>query len=336
MIRWSYGINQFKPQFDDFTRRREHERALRVISISGFTGVELSAGSGRWEPLGNPTQIAANFGSVAGFREFVEDAALDSVSSWVWDPTAPFQEDLSHGTDPLDPEARPLLVEHARWLAKALEELGGSVLVARPCAGAGRTGPLDDAAIERLASTWQLVGEAIAEYGVRLGLHFDFLSGLRADGGLERFVAASDPDVVGLTLDTAELTIAGIDPVRFLERHADRVVHVQLKNAAVVDDLEEYRQPAAEYGVLRAGGSRAVPRWFLELGASDGLVDSTKFVRALRECDYDGWIVVESDFTPHPATSVMLNGWEMQHVLAPILQGPSTTTSDTRNERALT
>ena len=319
MIRWSYGINQFKPQFDDFTRRREHERALRVISISGFTGVELTAGTGRWEPLGNPTQLVANFGSVAGFREFVEGAALDSVSSWVWDPTSPFQEDLTHGTDPLDPAARPLLIEHARWLSKALAELGGSVLVARPCAGAGRTGAIDDVAMDALASTWQLVGEAIAEYGVRLGLHFDFLSGLRADDGLERLIAASDPGAVGLTLDTAELTVAGIDPVGFLERHADRVVHVQLKNASVVDDLEEYRQPNAEFGVLRAGGARVVPRWFSELGDPTGLVDVAGFVGALRRRGYDGWIAVESDFTPHPATSVMLNGWEMQHVLDPIL-----------------
>ena len=61
-IRWSYAINQWKPQFDDFVRREQHERALKTISIAGFEGVELTYGTGRWEPLGNPQQLAANFG----------------------------------------------------------------------------------------------------------------------------------------------------------------------------------------------------------------------------------------------------------------------------------
>ena len=71
MIRWAYAINQWKPQFDDFVRREQHERALKTMSIAGFEGVELTYGTGRWEPLGNPQQLAANFGSVAGFREFL-------------------------------------------------------------------------------------------------------------------------------------------------------------------------------------------------------------------------------------------------------------------------
>ena len=59
MIRFAYAINQWKPQFDDFVRREQHERALKTISIAGFEGVELTAGTGRWEPLGNPQQLAA-------------------------------------------------------------------------------------------------------------------------------------------------------------------------------------------------------------------------------------------------------------------------------------
>jgi len=319
VIRWAYGINQFKPQFDDFVRRRQHQRALRVISISGFTGVELSSGTGRWEALGNPTQIAANFGSIAGFADFVSEAGLEAVSSWYWDPLAPQQEDLTGGTDPADPGARDLLVEHARWYAGALGALGGSVLVARPAASAWAQGALDAAAIERLAETWNAVGDAIAGDGVRLGLHFDFLSALRPDDGIERLLAATDPSKVGLTLDTAEFTIAGIDPIDFYERHSDRVVHVHLKNAGAVDDIDEYTRPNAEQHVRRGGGERRIPRWFLELGVEPKLVDAAGFVNALGTHGYDGWIVVESDLTPHPPTSAMLNGWELQHVLAPAL-----------------
>ena len=72
MIRWAYAINQWKPQFDDFTRRRDHERALRVVSVAGFSGIELTAGIGRWEPLGNPEQLAANFATIEGLRRTYE------------------------------------------------------------------------------------------------------------------------------------------------------------------------------------------------------------------------------------------------------------------------
>ena len=55
-IRWGYAINQWKPQFDDFVRREQHERALKTISIAGFEGVELTAGH---RPVGAAGQPAA-------------------------------------------------------------------------------------------------------------------------------------------------------------------------------------------------------------------------------------------------------------------------------------
>lgn len=321
MIRWSYGINQFKPQFDDFVRRRQHVRALRIISISGFEGVELNSGTGRWEALGNPQQLAANFGSLAGFREFVEEAALTSVSSWVWDPMQRSAERLTNGFDPTDASATEGLVAEAEWYASALAELGGSVLVARPSPSAWQRPDLDDAALDQLAASWHAVGERIGEHGIRLGLHVDFLSALRTGDRLERLLERTDPALVGLTVDTAEYAIAGRDPAEFIRSHADRVVHVQLKNAAAVDDIDEYLTRNAEVHVKRVGGTRRIPRWFLELGVEPRVVDSAGVVRTLKEVGYDGWIVVESDLSPHPPTTAMLNGWEVQHVLQPILAG---------------
>jgi inosose dehydratase len=322
MIRWAYGINQFNPQFDDFVRRREHQRALRVISAAGFDGVELQCGSGRWEPLGNPQQIEANFGSLDEFGRFVRDAALDGVSSWLFDPFQAFGEDLSQGTDPSRPECRELLVEHALWFGRALVRLGGSVLVATPTRPAGGAGALSRDELEITAQAWNEVGAALQEEGVTLALNFGFLSALRIGDALEKLIGLTDPAVVGFAIDTAEFTIAGIDPVVFYERHHDRICHVQLKNAAATDGDEEFLKPAGEYDLLRAGGDRRIPRWFTELGSEPQLVDSAAFVQRLRNHDYGGWVVVESDLTPHQATSVMLNGWEVQHVLRPILVGP--------------
>ena len=318
-IKWAYAINQWKPQFDDFVRREQHERALKTISIAGFSGVELSAGTGRWEPLGNPQQLVANFGSLTAFREFLADCAIDAVSSWYWDPQERSMEHLTDPLSPLDEDDRPTIVARASEYAAALAELGGSVLLVRPVPGAGDVDPLDGAALDRLAECWDAVGRATAEHGVHTALHLDFLSALRHDSGLDDLLRRTDPALVGVALDTGELAVAGIDPVDAIARYADRLRHVQLKDALAVDDDAEYLQPNAHWTVRVRGGVREVPRWFAEPGADGGLVDFGAVCRALVSSNYSGWVVVESDQSPHPAASVLLAGYLVQRELAPIL-----------------
>jgi inosose dehydratase len=317
-IRWGYAINQWKPQFDDFVRREQHERALKTISVAGFDGVELNAGTGRWEPLGNPQQLAANFGSMAGFREFLADCAIDAVSSWAWDPN---ERSMEHLTGPLSPLAEddvPAIVERAREYAAALAGLGGSVLVVRPAPGAGDVDPLDHEALARLAACWESVGRVTSGLGIRTALHVDFLSALRRGDTLGRLLGRTDPALVGLAVDTGELAAAGLDPVEVIRRYAGRVWHVQLKDALAVDEGDEYLQPHAHWTVRVRGGAREVPRWFAEPGADGGLVDSGAVVRALVDIGYSGWVVVESDQSPHPAASALLAGYLVQRELRPI------------------
>ena len=317
-IRWGYALNQWKPQFDDFVRREQHERALKTISIAGFEGVELTAGTGRWEPLGNPDQLAANFGSLAGFREFLTGCGVAAVSSFVYDPQ---QRSMEHLTGPLSPLAEgdtPAIVARAVWFAEALARLGGSVLLVRPAPSAGEVEPLDDAALDRLAACWQAVGRATLAHGVRTALHVDFLSGLRVGDALDRLLARTDPELVGLALDTGELTVAGIDPLHIVERYGQRIRHVQFKDALAVDEAGEYRQPHAEYAVRQRGGTREIPRWFAEPGIDGGLVDFPAITRALVAAGYSGWIVFESDQSPHPAASALIGGYLMQRELRPI------------------
>lgn len=317
-IRWAYAINQWKPQFDDFVRREAHERALKTISIAGFEAVELTSGTGRWQPMGNPEQLAANFGSVAGFGEFVRGCALTGVSSWVYDPAERSMEHLTGSLSPLSADDVPTLVAEARWYARALAELGGSVLVVPAGPAAEDKPPLDDAALDQLAATWDTVGAAVAEDGVQLAVHVDFLSALRADGALDALLARTDPALVGLALDTGELAVAGIDPLAVIATHGDRIRHVQFKDALAVDEAQEYRQPAAHWTVRVRGGAQEVPRWFAEPGADGGRLDFPALTRALLDAGYTGWVVVESDQSPHPAQSTLVAGYLLQRELLPL------------------
>jgi inosose dehydratase len=319
-IQWGYALNQWDSNIDAFVRKRDHERAFKTVSISGFPFVELTAESfGPWEPLGTPEQIANLYGSLERFRQVLEDCALAGVSSYVYDPFIGFDVEMGRGYDPLEPASIPKITATAVWFADALAKLGGGVLVVRPCGPAWQTGPLKDEQIAALAACWNTVGAAVQERGTSLAVHFDFLSALRLEDGLARLLDATDPELVGLALDTAEFAIAGLDPVEAFARHADRVRHIQLKNARDVVDEAEAVTPHAEQFVRTQGGERGIERWFFEPTDEGGLVDFEAFARLVAQHGYSGWIIIESDQSPHPAESAMVSGWYVQKVLAPIL-----------------
>ena len=312
-MKWGYVLDQWKPQFDDFVRRRDHERALKTIAIAGFSGVQLSSGSGRWEPFGNPQQLAANFGSAAGFAEFARACALDGLAAWSLDVTAGFHEDLSSGADPRRATDRDAIVGKAKWFAEATAQAGGDVLVVRP-APAGQAGPADDSGIAAAADCWNAVGRATAEFGVTTAVRFDFLSSLRLADGWDRLLAALDPSLVSAAIDTGELAAGGRDPLAEIADSPLPIGHVILSNALAVDDLDEFLRPGAEFSVRRSGGSRSIPHWFGEL-EDDGLVDVAAVLAALRERGYAGWVVVNTAPSPHPATSALLSGYHLHTAL---------------------
>jgi inosose dehydratase len=175
--------------------------------------------------------------------------------------------------------------------------------------------PVDADGIKVIGDVWNRIGELTAAAGVGLALHYDCLGAVHTAHELTSLLEATDPATVGLALDTAEFTVGGIDPVAFYREHADRVTHVHLKDTRYADTGEEYRMPGAESTMLKGGAGRRIERWFFELGTEGGLVDVKGFVAALRENDYAGWVVVESDHGSNPAELAMLNSWYLQHEL---------------------
>ena len=87
-IRWGYALNQWDTNIDAFVRKRDHERAFKTISISGFSGVELTAESfGPWEPLGSPEQIAL---TAKNFKVYYKKVPGKTPGSYTMDHTAGF------------------------------------------------------------------------------------------------------------------------------------------------------------------------------------------------------------------------------------------------------
>lgn len=310
-LKLGYAINQWDP-----ARREQQERTFKVMSACGFRAVELTAGSGRWAPLGNPHQIVdVNFGSAARFLEFMRSCGVDRVASWFYDPGRPSIEEDSRGRSPSHAEDHDGIVESLRPFARLLHDLGGSCLVVRPMASYWQEDPVTDDKVKRAADCWNKVGTMAAEFGIQVALHPDFLCAIHSAEDIARILELTDPQSVGLAIDTAELTIAGNDPIVLFEAHAGRVLHFHFKDTHDKDTLGEYKEKGAESRLLGGGGQRRIARWFWEMGAPGGLVDFPKLVRAIQTRKFGGWIVVESDQCVDPAESAMLNAYYVRNVL---------------------
>jgi sugar phosphate isomerase/epimerase len=124
--------------------------------------------------------------------------------------------------------------------------------------------------------TKKLVG-AFGQKGMKVAVHPHVRSNAENLGQLDALLEASGADVC---FDSAHLEALRIDLPAFIRRYKDRIALVHLK------DLRAHVDPAKiDYD-----------KDFVDLG--EGVVDFDAIVRALKEVDYKGWLMVEVDF-PH-------------------------------------
>jgi len=317
-IKWGYAFNQWKLGWQGFARVDDNVRALKITSACGFRNVELTAGTGPWDPLGRPESIALNFGSVRKFTAQFEDWGIEGFPGIFFDPTQLSFEEGHFGLRTTRPADHALITQQAAVFARFLREIGGEYLVLQPLPPYWQEGALTVDALRAAAELINTLGAANEKLGLKTYLHFDALSALRTTEQLDELLALCPAPHIALALDTAELTIAGHDVVAFYRRYHERVLHFHFKDALATDTLSEYQLPHADRAMILAGGKREIPRWFGELGT--GLVDFKGLMKAMRELDYRGWVIVESDKGPQPvAGSMMLNSWYLQHELQPLL-----------------
>ena len=127
------------------------------------------------------------------------------------------------------------------------------------------------------------------EYGLVPGIHAHAGGCIEFEDELEQVLAAIDPELLGLCLDTGHSLYAGFDPVALLRRHATRVSYVHLKDL----DPAVLRRALAD----RAGFYEACARGvFCRLG--QGCMDFAALKQVLGETGYSGWATVEQDRGP--------------------------------------
>jgi inosose dehydratase len=142
---------------------------------------------------------------------------------------------------------------------------------------------------KRAADLITSVSQQARDLGLRSAFHHHAGTYVETPAELDHLLAMTDPDLVGVCLDTGHYLYGAGDPVKCVQTHGKRIWHLHLKDIAPAV-LAEVRRDKVPY--LNAVG-RGV---FCELG--QGAVDLVGVLRELERAGFDGWGVFEQDVDP--------------------------------------
>ena len=143
---------------------------------------------------------------------------------------------------------------------------------------------------KEVAATLEAIARALrTELGMRVVVHHHAGTHIETPAEIDRLLAGTDPDSVGLLLDTGHLVYGGGDPMDLLRRHGKRVRYVHYKDVNR-SEIERVRTTDVH---MNDAWKRGV---FCPLG--EGGVDFPRVTETLRGLGYQGWIIVEQDVVP--------------------------------------
>lgn len=261
--------------------RYDYTRVLNELAATGYVGTEL----GDWGFM--PTDPEK-------LRQEINSRNLSLLASWV----SVYLHDESKHKQSADDCVRT---------AKLLAAVGGSdcfvVLGNDPYTdplrtkNAGRITPemgMSDDQWQIFAKGADYVARRVMdEAGLRTVFHHHIGTWVETPAETQRLLEMTNPEILGLVFDTGHWKFGGGNEIQGVRQCADRIWHVHFKDHEPNVARQSREQ---EWDGLTSVGHGV----YCELGKGD--VDFPGVLQALREIQYDGWIVVEQDVLPGMGT----------------------------------
>ena len=264
----SWGVMEV----EGWARKQSYAEVLDEMVQAGYTGTELG-------PYGflptDPEEL----------KQELQKRSLALLGAFVPLPLGRPEAHLDGMRDALA-TARLLAANGAPYLVLADEMNQGRMAIA------GSAGPQDgftDAQWEGAVKLVSCIARNAQEIGVRSVFHHHAGTHVETPAEVARLLELTNPQLLGICLDTGHYFYGGGDPVEFARAHAARIWHLHLKDirSGVLEKVRRERIPYLE--AIRAGV-------FSELGQGD--VDLAGVIRELQKADFDGWAVFEQDVDP--------------------------------------
>jgi sugar phosphate isomerase/epimerase len=154
-----------------------------------------------------------------------------------------------------------------------------------------------EAAFKAMCEGFNQIGEVAREMGFKAGLHNHLNQMVQNEDEVNRCMAMTDPKLFHYSPDVAHLYLANIDPVKSLEKHKNRIMLADYKDAKRIN-------------------AKFLDQIF-DMG--DGEIDVPGCHRVLKSIDFKGWICVDLDTARNgPRTSYERCGAYVVNKLEPI------------------
>jgi sugar phosphate isomerase/epimerase len=241
-IKWALGANLWNSfpqvQFTDI---------LDVMRDTGFIGIRMT----QFPQILDKYRI-----TLAGLRRELAKRDLQIITISFNGPTH-------------DPAQRPQVIAAAKRAMEFLRQFDATHLVVfspnRSHAG--------EVAFRAMCECFNNIGEVAGEMGFKAGLHNHLNQMVQDEAEVDRCMAMTDPRLFHYSPDTAHLYLANIDPVKSFERHKDRLMLADYKDAKRIN-------------------AKFLDQIF-DLG--DGDIDFPGCHRVLKSIGFKGWLCVDLD-----------------------------------------
>ncbi|MEV0638380.1 sugar phosphate isomerase/epimerase [Streptomyces sp. NPDC050619] len=258
------------------------ERVMDALAEAQVTGIELTFAPGDID------SALRAFGDASSFRRALAARGLCVVSAFIADSDSPDWRQAGNLS---------AIVADAERRAAFLAEAGADVLVAGlPMRTTFGTRPpffVDAAYMTRMADIAHVVGEAVAQHGVKLAFHTESNSTLWYERDIDLFMALTDPRYVWLCPDSCHIALGGGDPVAVARRHSQRIALAHWKDAIKPIDVE--------LTIDETVFAQQQP-YMTELGT--GIVDWTGWADAMSRTPGAGTVLVELDEAADPVAAL--------------------------------
>ena len=239
--------------YASITWNGDDRQAIEDIAALGFPGIQLRS------------NVLKEFASAAELRALLEKHQLKMVA-------------LSSGGVRIDPAVESEEIARHTANAKFVHDVGGLYLQVTDERPKDRAATSADYA--RLGKLITEIGKRTADLGISLGYHNHMGTLGQSPEEVEQILQAADPRYAKLELDVAHYFQGGGDPAKAIEKYADRLLFLHIKD---VETLPSASNPKRSYR-------------FVELGR--GHVDLPAVFEALHNINFRGWAIVELDAVP--------------------------------------
>lgn len=148
---------------------------------------------------------------------------------------------------------------------------------------------MNDEEWDTLCTGINKLGKVAKDMGIKLCFHHHMGTVVQTEEEIDRLMANTDPELFGLLFDCGHLAYCGEDYMSVLNKYADRIRHVHLKDIRP----EKVEQVKREHLSFLHGvrlGTFTVP--------GDGVIDFKPIFDVLEKTGYEGYVLVEAEQDP--------------------------------------